>query len=72
MAEIRKFDPAAGNAIAQSLRAAMGEPVRPFEPGARTEASRPAESTPPHLVTINVKTIIAPAEDDTPSEDDAE
>lgn len=34
MAEIRKFDPAAGNAIAQALKAAMGEPVRPNQPGA--------------------------------------
>lgn len=34
MAEIRKFDPAAGNAIAQALRQAMGDPVRPVAPGA--------------------------------------
>ncbi|MCA0251983.1 MAG: hypothetical protein LCH76_06770 [Actinobacteria bacterium] len=33
MAEIRKFDPAMGNAIAQALRAAMGDPVRPATPG---------------------------------------
>ena len=31
MAEIRKYDPAAGNAIAAALRAAMGDPVRPVE-----------------------------------------
>ena len=29
MAEIRKYDPAVGNAIAEALRAAMGDPVRP-------------------------------------------
>jgi hypothetical protein len=33
MAEIRKFDPEAGNAIAQALRAAMGDPVHPKAPG---------------------------------------
>lgn len=43
MAEIRKFDPAAGNAIAQALREAMGDPVRPRTPGtsANPEASTP-------------------------------
>lgn len=44
MAEIRKFDPAAGNAIAQALRQAMGEPVRPVTPG--TPANSPAAVTP--------------------------
>lgn len=29
MAEIRKYDPAVGNAIAEALRAAMGDPIRP-------------------------------------------
>ncbi len=46
MAEIRKFDPAAGNAIAQALKAAMGEPVRPVTPGGppvpRAQGSAPA------------------------------
>ncbi|MBK9696168.1 MAG: hypothetical protein IPO80_01785 [Propionibacteriaceae bacterium] len=45
MAEIRKYDPAAGNAIAQALRAAMGEPVRPATPGERPPAEPPV--TPP-------------------------
>lgn len=44
MAEIRKFDPAAGNAIAQALRQAMGDPVRPVAPGAPTNS---AGSEPP-------------------------
>ncbi|MGC4152626.1 MAG: hypothetical protein QM628_06050 [Propionicimonas sp.] len=44
MAEIRKFDPAAGNAIAQALRQAMGDPVRPVTPG--TPANSPAAETP--------------------------
>lgn len=46
MAEIRKYDPAAGNAIAQALRAAMGDPVRPVAPGgdqAPARAEPPAE-----------------------------
>ncbi len=47
MAEIRKFDPAAGNAIAQALREAMGEPVRPVTPGepAGHPAAKPSQET---------------------------
>lgn len=37
MAEIRKYDPAKGNAIAEALRAAMGDPIRPVAPGERPE-----------------------------------
>lgn len=45
MAEIRKFDPAAGNAIAQALRQAMGDPVRPNTPGeSRTQPKDAASS----------------------------
>jgi hypothetical protein len=66
MAEIRKFDPAAGSAIAQALKAAMGEPVRPHQPGAsRPEPSRPVEEAPPPaVVTLNIKTVVVPADDD--------
>ena len=46
MAEIRKFDPAAGNAIAQALKAAMGEPVRPKQPGARSSSHSPQPEPP--------------------------
>lgn len=47
MAETRKYDPAAGNAIAQALRAAMGEPVRPTEPGnGAPPAATPAPPAP--------------------------
>lgn len=35
MAEIRKYDPAEGNAIVEALRAAMGDPIRPVAPGER-------------------------------------
>ena len=63
MAEIRKFDPAAGSAIAQALKAAMGEPVRPAEPGVRPTPSQSAEQTPPSVVTVTIKTVVVPAED---------
>ncbi len=42
MAEIRKHDPSKGNAIAQALRAAMGEEIRPAIPG----QAGPKKSTP--------------------------
>ena len=52
MAEIRTHDPSEGNPISQALRAAMGEPVRPVAPGAKTpprsEAGEaPASQAPP-------------------------
>lgn len=40
MAEIRKHDPSKGNAIAQALRAAMGEEIRPVTPGQATPAKK--------------------------------
>ncbi len=46
MAETRKYDPTVGNAIAQALRAAMGDPVRPAEPGADTATTRTAPPEP--------------------------
>ena len=67
MAEFRKHDPAAGNAIAQALRAAMGEPVRPNQPGrqpADTTAREPSAKT--SWVTLQVS---KPAEDDAADED---
>lgn len=45
MAEIRKFDPALGNAIAQALRQAMGDPVRPHIPG--ESRTQPKDATSP-------------------------
>lgn len=33
MAETRKFDPADGDEFAQLIRGAIGEPIRPNEPG---------------------------------------
>ena len=67
MAEFRKHDPAAGNAIAQALRAAMGEPVRPNQPGrqpADTPATEPTART--SWVTLQVN---KPAEPDEADED---
>lgn len=45
MAEIRKYDPSKGNAIAEALRAAMGDPIRPATPG-RPETAAPPQPTP--------------------------
>lgn len=74
MAEIRKFDPALGNAIAQALNAAMGEPVRPRVPGtAEDEAvAEPSPATPvaadPAVVTVRF-TARTVSSDDATSED---
>lgn len=34
MAEVRKFDPSTGEGLQKLVREAIGETVRPFEPGA--------------------------------------
>ncbi len=39
MADVRTYDPSEGNPIAQALRAAMGEPVRPVTPGEKPPAA---------------------------------
>lgn len=46
MAEIRKYDPAKGNAIVEALRAAMGDPIRPTTPGQASATRKPAEAAP--------------------------
>ena len=63
MAEIRKFDPAAGNAIAQALKAAMGEPVRPNEPGSAPTSPAP-ESRPATTSWISLQVAPATEEQD--------
>ena len=66
MAEIRKYDPAAGNAIAQALRAAMGDPVRPNVPGASaTRSTTPLPAT-ASVVNLSVRTTTAPSGQDSP------
>ncbi len=66
MAEIRKFDPAAGNAIAQALKAAMGEPVRPNQPGAPAapRAQEPAAPETTSWVSLQVTKQEVPEPDE--------
>jgi hypothetical protein len=68
MAEIRKFDPAAGNAIAQALKAAMGEPVRPNQPGGGP-ASRPSTPPPPAATSWISLEVSAGSDPDEESQD---
>ncbi len=68
MAEIRKHDPAAGNAIAQALRAAMGDPVRPVTPGETRPAAAGGRPEAPASTSWVTLSVTAPAD----SEDDAE
>lgn len=71
MAETRKYDPAAGNAIAQALRAAMGEPVRPSEPG-RGAAPRAAapDAAAPVVTTSWLSLTVSPPSETDASEDE--
>lgn len=70
MAEIRKHDPAAGNAIAQALRAAMGETVRPITPGEPKPSAAPKTDAPIRTswVSLNVTQPVASSHPD-PDED---
>jgi len=71
MAETRKYDPAAGNAIAQALRAAMGEPVRPNEPGRGTAARAAApDAAAPAVTTSWLSLTVSPPSETDASEDD--
>ena len=74
MAETRKYDPAAGNAIAQALRAAMGEPVRPSEPGrgAASGAAAPDAAAPAVTTSWLSLTVTAPTDADTTGDDEQE
>lgn len=51
MAEIRKHNPDSGNAIAQALRAALGENVRPRVPGEPAEKTTAAPAVETHTTT---------------------
>ncbi|MGV8909215.1 MAG: hypothetical protein ACOH1Y_09550 [Propionicimonas sp.] len=68
MAEIRKHDPAAGNAIAQALRAAMGEPVQPFPPGSAPLAA-PAKNPASRTSWVTVQVAKPTEQSDDPDED---
>ncbi|HAM44076.1 MAG TPA: hypothetical protein DCM67_03495 [Propionibacteriaceae bacterium] len=70
MAEIRKYNPETGNAIAQALSAAMGEPVRPRTPGAPAVKPHPAKqepTEPPAVIKMRITTQARPQDD---AEDD--
>lgn len=69
MAEIRKHNPEVGNAIAEALKAAMGESTRPQEPGRPRTQSSPgsqAPATTPTVINVNVTTTVVhiPIDDD--------
>lgn len=64
MAEIRKYDPAAGNAIVEALRAAMGDPIRPVTPGRPASPTAEPEPEPepePQTTWVNL-TVTSPEE----------
>lgn len=62
MAEIRKYDPAVGNAIAEALRAAMGDPVRPVVTG-----QQPAPAAPPPAADEDATSWVSLRLPDTPA-----
>lgn len=68
MAEIRKHNPSTGSAIAQALRAAMGEGVQPFVPGQPpTKKTSPAEAgKTTSWVTLNFDSSERTTQDPTP------
>jgi len=59
MAEIRKYDPSKGNAIAEALRAAMGDPIRPATPGQpkQAPASEPSPTPPSTQAWISLSLV---------------
>ncbi len=72
MAEIRKHNPDSGNAIAQALRAALGENVRPHTPGVPAEttprtdlATGPAPShTTTYNLSVRTQVVVTPEDQD--------
>lgn len=61
MAETRTFDPSAGDPIADAIRAALGEPVRPRVPGEQQDAAAPApQPKRPQVTTIGSFTFASP------------
>lgn len=68
MAETRKYDPSAGDPIGDAIRAAMGEQVRPNEPGAKpavksVEAPDPAPVKPATLGSFTFTRAPKPADE---------
>ena len=68
MAEIRKFDPDAGDGLQKLVRDALGENIRPIEPGQRQPSTstdaKPAE--PDLLTTLDVNLDFLSYGDPTP------
>ena len=56
MADVRTYDPSEGNPIAQALRAAMGEPVRPVTPGEKPPPA-PAAPAPAANAWVSLKVV---------------
>ncbi len=63
MAEIRKHDPSKGSAIAQALRAAMGEEIRPNTPGRVAPVKKTTSEATGSTTWVNL-TFTGAAEDD--------
>lgn len=59
MAEIRKHNPNVANPIDQALLAALGEPVKPVQPGAKAKPAQPVEDdgTKPGAVSVTGITL---------------
>lgn len=53
MAETRKFQPS-NSAVGDAVRAALGEPVRPVQPGSLPEPSQPAAASAPPTAKVAV------------------
>lgn len=70
MAEIRKHNPEAGNAIAQALSAAMAEPVRPRTPGEPAAKPHQREQDPAEPPTVIKMRIASQASVEDPAEND--
>ena len=72
MAEIRKYDPAKGNAIVEALRNAMGDPIRPVTPGVPQAAAPKPKPTTAASPTTWVSLTVAPVSPEANEGDPAE
>lgn len=72
MAEIRKHNPEAGNAIAQALRAALGEQPRPNVPGESPSPAAPesASAAQTSVYSLSVRTTTVAGDNDADVDDD--
>ncbi len=75
MPETRKFEPSGGDPIAEALRAAMGEPIRPTTPGSKPTASsesQPAEPVRPTIVPLGTYRFTRVANKEQPADEDGD